>query len=281
MTVQWQSGYVKTNGLNIHYYRTGGDLPQVVLSHGALDDGRCWPRLGKALEDEFDLIMPDMRGHGKSDDGGGVYTTETRADDLIGLIEALDLNKPVLGGHSLGGITSLFTSAVRPDLVGGLFMEDPTVASPGEPLFGGQPSGDNKVLLKRLTKAWRLIKAAPPFIGQALAKRLMASATQDVIDSWLESKQLVSEDFIQSLSDPSWLAIDLNDDLLREIRTPAMLIYGDREKGAIVSDDIAAGIGKKISGMRVVHLPGAGHDIRRTHFDGYLAAVRDFLRGRS
>ena len=95
-------GFVNTNGLKIHYYRTGGDLPQVVLNHGALDDGLCWPRVVEALGADYDLILPDARGHGKSDAGAGVYSSEVRAADLIGLIEALGLEKPVIGGHSMG-----------------------------------------------------------------------------------------------------------------------------------------------------------------------------------
>jgi N-formylmaleamate deformylase len=277
LTVNWQDGYVKTNGLDIHYYRTGGGLPQVVLNHGALDDGRCWPRVVKALEVEYDLIMPDARGHGMSDDGAGVYTAEARAGDLIGLIEALDLEKPVIGGHSIGGVTSLYTAAMRPDLIAGFFMEDPPITQPGEPLFGGQPSKDNQIAIKRLTKAWRLIKDAPKFISLPLIKHLMPSATPEVMESWLESKKLVSEDLIQALGDPEWLAIDVDKNLLHEILCPAMLIYGDRDKGAIVSEFVAESVRERIEGLRVVHLAGATHDIRRTQFDGYLAAVRDFL----
>jgi pimeloyl-ACP methyl ester carboxylesterase len=94
--MNWQSGEIETNGIRIHYYRTGGDLPQVVLSHGALDDGLCWTRVARALEVDFDLILIDGRGHGLSDDGAGDYSTETRAADLIGVIEALGLEKPVV-----------------------------------------------------------------------------------------------------------------------------------------------------------------------------------------
>jgi len=35
----WPDGYIKTNGLRIHYYRTGGDKPKVIFNHGAGDDG--------------------------------------------------------------------------------------------------------------------------------------------------------------------------------------------------------------------------------------------------
>jgi pimeloyl-ACP methyl ester carboxylesterase len=94
----------------------------------------------------------------------------------------------------------------------------------------------------------------------------------------LDSKKRVSEDFIQTLEDPRWLAIDLDDGLLSEINVPGMLIYGNREKGAIVSQAVAEGVQKRVEGLQLVHLPEATHDIRRTQFAGYLSAVQDFLR---
>lgn len=58
---EWLSGDVIANGIRIHYYRTGGDKPPLVLSHGATDNGLCWVRLTRALESEYDVIMPDAR----------------------------------------------------------------------------------------------------------------------------------------------------------------------------------------------------------------------------
>jgi N-formylmaleamate deformylase len=273
--MKYQEGTVDVNGLKIHYYRTGGDLPPVVLNHGALDDGRCWPRLVQALEMHYDLVLPDARGHGLSDSGAGEYSSQARAGDLIGLIETLGLEKPVIGGHSMGADTSLCAAVNRPDLIAGFFMEDPPFTLPGEPLFGG-PAG--QVSSKRVNRTLQFVNAVPKFISIPLAKRLMPSATPAVIESWLASKQLVSEDFIQVLGDPQWLAGCLEDELLNTVSSPALLIYGDREKGAIVSKAAAERAAERIEGLRVVLLEGATHDIRRTQFEGYLAAVQDFLK---
>jgi pimeloyl-ACP methyl ester carboxylesterase len=253
-------------------------LPQVVLNHGALDDGTCWPQLVTALQDDYDLILPDARGHGMSDHGAGEYSTQARADDLIGLIEALGLEKPVLGGHSMGGITSLYVAAMRPDLAAGFFMEDPPITMSGEILFGGQSTKKSQVAQGRLMRALQLIRVAPKFISMPLIKRILSSASPEVVNTWLASKQRVNEDFIQTLENPGWMAIGLDDDLLLEINIPAMLLYGNREKGAIVSQTVAAGVKERIEGLQLVHLPEATHDIRRTQFNGYLTAVKNFLK---
>ena len=69
----WSDGYIDVNGNKIHYYRTGGDKAPVVINHGAGDDGLCWTRVAKVLEKDYDVILPDARGHGKSASGKGDY----------------------------------------------------------------------------------------------------------------------------------------------------------------------------------------------------------------
>ena len=61
-----------TNGISIHYYRTENTPatrsgPSLVLLHGITDSGQCWPRVVNALASEYDMILPDARGHGLSD----------------------------------------------------------------------------------------------------------------------------------------------------------------------------------------------------------------------
>ena len=55
----WQSGDIVVNGLTLHYTRTGGAKPPVVLAHGFSDDGLCWTPVAEALEADFDVVMVD------------------------------------------------------------------------------------------------------------------------------------------------------------------------------------------------------------------------------
>ena len=64
---EWHSGFVESNGIRLHYTRTGGDKPPLVLAHGVTDAGLCWTPLAEALAPEYDAIMVDARGHGRSD----------------------------------------------------------------------------------------------------------------------------------------------------------------------------------------------------------------------
>ena len=49
----WQSGDIEVNKLKLHYTRTGGDKPPVVLAHGFSDDGLCWTPVAKLLAAEL------------------------------------------------------------------------------------------------------------------------------------------------------------------------------------------------------------------------------------
>src|SRR3954451_3929160 len=53
----WQDGEVATNGITLHYTRTGGDKPPLVLAHGFSDDGLCWTPVAEALEADYDIVM--------------------------------------------------------------------------------------------------------------------------------------------------------------------------------------------------------------------------------
>src|SRR5713226_595394 len=102
----WPRHTVESNALRINYYRTGGDKPPVILSHGAFDDGLCWTRVVKALEADYDVVMVDARGHGLSESGHGDYSSEALAKDLVGVIQAFRMDRPIIGGHSMGANTS-------------------------------------------------------------------------------------------------------------------------------------------------------------------------------
>jgi pimeloyl-ACP methyl ester carboxylesterase len=275
--ISWADGYVKANGIRIHYYRTGGDKPQVVLNHGAMDDGLCWTRVTKELEQDYDVIMLDARGHGLSDNGQGDYSSTTRATDLIEAIETLGLDKPVVGGHSMGADTCMHFAAMRPDLVRGIFMEDPPVTMPGEPIFGGDLGEKGVNPVKLMAYIMWAFKVLPKFITRPFAKKMMPISPDDEIIPWLNSKKRLSRDFLRYMKISTDFSIDSVFEVLENIKAPALLIMGDRERGSIVSKETAQEMNKYLPGLKVVHLAGANHDIRRSKFEEYIIELKTFL----
>ena len=120
----WQSGDVQVNGLRLHYTRTGGAKPPVVLAHGFSDDGLCWTPVAEVLEPDYDVIMVDARGHGRSDAPEQGYNMADMAGDLRGVIAELGLHRPAVMGHSMGGGTTLALAGLYPDVPGAILLED-------------------------------------------------------------------------------------------------------------------------------------------------------------
>jgi N-formylmaleamate deformylase len=222
----------------------------VVLNHGAGDDGLCFTRVAKQLEADYDLILPDARGHGRSGSGRGEYSTRARVEDLAGLIQALQLRRLVVGG-----------------LPGEKFTLPPEQG--GRSIQGEQ-------IGRMMARFMRLIKLLPAFLGEHLARRDSPAYPDDEIKPWVASKKRVSFDFLNSLASSQMLPDDPLA-VVRKITVPVVLVIGDREKMSLVSQETAAEASRQNRLVKVVHLVGASHDIRRTRFDGYMGALKEFL----
>jgi pimeloyl-ACP methyl ester carboxylesterase len=262
--------------LRLHYYRTGGNKPQVVFNHGAGDDGLCWTHIVKELEQDYDVILADARGHGKSESGKGDYSTRQRVADLAGFVQALKLDRPVVGGHSMGADASMHFAANYPGLTRGIFLEDPPIILPGEIFGSGEQVMDPKEIGRMMAKFMRLFKIMPRFIGVRMARKGMPAYPDDELLPWLDSKKRLSFDFLSSMAG---MEIDIAApfEVIGKIRVPILLFIGDKEKMSIMSQDAARKASEANARLQVVHLEGASHDIRRTRFDGYMPALKDFL----
>ncbi|TPJ74903.1 alpha/beta hydrolase [Mesorhizobium sp. B2-7-1] len=121
---------VDVGGLDLAYVEIAGSEPPLVLVHGFTDTSRSFSLLAPHLSGRR-LIMPDLRGHGGSQAGEGCGVADF-ADDIARLIRRLRLDRPVVIGHSLGGMVSIALAAQYPELIRGLVI----VASTLKPDFG-------------------------------------------------------------------------------------------------------------------------------------------------
>ena len=74
----WFAGDVVGNDIRIHYHRTGGDKPAVVITHGTTDHVASWMRAAGALAEDYDVVVYDRRGHGLSEAPGGTTASMAR-----------------------------------------------------------------------------------------------------------------------------------------------------------------------------------------------------------
>jgi pimeloyl-ACP methyl ester carboxylesterase len=268
MSANWQSAFVATNGIRLHYTRTGGAKPPIVLAHGVTDDGLCWSPVAEVLASDYDVIMIDARGHGLSDAPPMGYTSIEQAGDLAGLIAALDLKTPIVLGHSMGAATTLVLAARYPQLLRAIALEDPP------PWWDPAFERPNNTDWQAMMRAWLVPLKQQSRQAIIEAERVTEPHWSDAeIEPWADSKLRFSLNFFNDLSDPGldWTAI------VRQILCPALLITGDVAAGALVSEQAALLFQQHLPQTQIAHMAGAGHSIRRDRFEQYLQVVQPFL----
>lgn len=276
---RWQSNIIEINGLRLHYTRTGGDKPPVVLAHGFSEDGLVWAALAEVLEDTYDVIMPDARGHGQSDPAETGLGTAALASDLQGIISALGLYKPAVLGHSMGGMTTFALAGLYPDLPGAILIEDgmpfemrPRAteregAQDGLRAYFNMINGKNHEELM----AWRRIQSPnwPETDVRTFADAKMRLNPQTLAP--FMNREAGASAAHDAAPPVDWSA------LLRQIRCPALLITGDPALGAMVSASQAASLQKQVPALRLAHIANASHDVRRDQSGEFLAVIKPFL----
>ncbi len=265
------SGDVIANGVKLHFYRTGGSKPPMILLHGVTDDGLCWTPIADALADKYDLVMVDLRGHGKSEAPDEGYTLTAMANEVAALIKELGLEKPIIMGHSMGAITTLTLAGLYPDVARAIVLEDPPQFWMIKNTEGGAPKPPNPLALwiaenKRKTKEdlFEEVRAYNP--GWAEAE----------LEPWVNSKLRYSPKIVKLVE-----MVDLSlmgfEDLFKKISCPALLLTADTLKGALLGEKDVEPIKQWMPHLDVVHIDGAGHNIRRDQYEKYMETVQTFL----
>ncbi|NDJ74907.1 MAG: alpha/beta hydrolase [Chloroflexi bacterium] len=263
----WDKQLVASNGIYLNVYRTGRPGLPLVLLHGITDDALCWTRVAQELETTCDVVLIDARGHGFSDKPETGYASTDHAADVVGVIDALGLDRPVLLGHSMGAEVAAHVAATYPDRVRGVILEDPpwmaqdfTSAERAE-LCGEWETGIRQD--HTLTQAQLIEK-------QRLEEPDWNDADYEV---WANAKPRVSSQvarFIETMG--GWREI------VPCIVCPLLLITANPERGAVVTPDVSAEIVSLARSGRSVCIDEAGHSIRRDRFEAYMVTVRAALK---
>src|SRR5437868_5050707 len=110
-----RSAFLAVNGLRMYVAEQGQGDPLLLVHGGVVDSGMWRPHL-PAFAAQFRVIMPDSRGHGRTDHPGGPITYQMMADDVVALIRTLHLERPVVCGYSDGGQIALDLAVRYPDV---------------------------------------------------------------------------------------------------------------------------------------------------------------------
>jgi N-formylmaleamate deformylase len=262
----WTEGDIHTPNLSVHYYRTGGAAKRtpLLLLHGVTNSALYWTRVARAFEADYDVVMTDARGHGASDPINGVFDVDTLASDAAAVINELDLDRPIVFGHSMGGVTAAVLAAQYPHLVRALVLEDPPMGD-GAPLVQTGPEELEQVLQ---------FKALPREQQLAIAAREHPTWSPDDLIPWSDGKAQFDVAVLQHSAifrDVPWR------DVLSRIHCPTLLLTGDPHLGALISPELAQEAADLIEHATVVRIPDAGHSIHRDRLDDTVRLVRDFF----
>jgi N-formylmaleamate deformylase len=258
----WLRGVCKANGINIHYLRTGGYKPPLIPLHGLTGSGACWIPLARALEGDYDVIMPDARGHGKSSAPLQGYLYRDHASDVIGLIEALGLAAPVLLGHSMGGMTAAVVASQVGTAIRGVILADPTFLS---------PQRQREVHESDVIEQHRRLLSSNK--GEVLAQARLrhphrsSEFVELITDARLQT-QIGGFDVLAP-PNPEYRA------LVSAICVPVLLVIGDN---GVVSLETARELQKLNQHLRYERIPNAGHGLPYDQPDCFAAVVRSFLQ---
>lgn len=245
-SLPWAKGACDADGVTISYWRTGGAQPPIVLLHGLIGSGACWAPVARDLEGEFDVVMPDARGHGDSSAPASGYRYEDHARDVAHLLAGLDLARPVLVGHSMGGMIAAIVASRAPRLLRALVLVDPTFLDPERQreVHASDVAGQHRALL-RVDQA--------TMIAQARERSRHRSAA--LVALQVEARRKTHLGAFDLLTPP---APDYRD-VVRAIAVPTLLVIGDRDP--VVTPALAAELCALNPRIRVEQIRDAGHGL--------------------
>jgi pimeloyl-ACP methyl ester carboxylesterase len=250
---------VAANGLNIHYTEHGAGQPLVLL-HTGTATGQMWEQQVPALERYFRLILPDLRGHGLTDNPSGEFTYRLLADDAAALCEALALEQPFVAGWGDGGQIALefgmrYSGRVQALVIGGAWftfseayldgIRGLGMAGPGQ--VDAAETERNVPELVALWREWHPREDQPDYW-----KTLLSQISQ----AWMTPLDYTLEDY-------------------REIRAPALIVIGDRDSMIPVGEALA--LHGFIPGSELAVVPAGNHSLPVLRPELFSSLMLDFL----
>jgi len=263
----------KVAHVTVRYDLSGQGDPTVLL-HGSLVDRRTWDAVRPGLAQALRVLVYDRRGHGETTGPPRQRPVHDDAEDLAGLLEALDLFPAHLVAHSYAGAVALRLAADRPEMVRslalheppflGLLDDDPATQPEAERLRegmrrmqdlarSGQPASAVREVMESLSTEEGGWDRLSPGVQQALTRH---------VDRWLEE-----------FNDPEATRPDPT--VLEELLIPILLTTGERSPPFL--HRITTSLAGRMRNASVRTLPGVGHVPHLTDPNLYIATIYGFL----
>ncbi|MFJ9709538.1 alpha/beta fold hydrolase [Streptomyces sp. NPDC101234] len=239
----------------------------LLLVHGWGGDGREWSSHAETLADRFRVIVPDLRGHGRSEVPGQGNTPVEMADDLAALLGRLGMGPTVVVGHSMGGQVVNLLAVRHPGLVRSVIALDPAHGAHGDEV--AQIPG-------RLAQyRARGARAAAELVAGAFSRNApMGLRTAHIRTMLGTPDHVIAQAYAGMYTDPDAVGIRPHSEAyLRDRTQPALTVWSSAEPAAWERDTL------HVPGSRVDHWPDTGHYLHEEHPERTVRLVRDWTAG--
>jgi pimeloyl-ACP methyl ester carboxylesterase len=212
-----QGHRIRVAQLEIYAEEQGEGSPALVFIHYWGGSRRTWSAVIARLSDRFRCIAMDLRGWGRSDRHAEDYSLFAQADDVEGVIKALNLKDFVLVGHSMGGKIAQILAGRRPAGLRAVVLVAP---APPTPLL--VPDAQKRSMLASYT--------TPEGIGEALGRKVINHRPLTI-----EQRLLVTEDSLggTEAAKTSWISQGMVLDITKQtasITVPICVIVGSADQ---------------------------------------------------
>ena len=281
-----RAGHFTSSRLRLHYSQSGApDAPTLLLLHGFRDHSRSWDWVAEALGGRYNIIAPDLRGHGDSGWAmGGPYVFDDFIYDLHRLLDHLAIPSIAIVAHSMGGAIALDFAGIFPNRVQYLLAIEGTwqLERPIPP-----PQHIDQIITGWTAPLDQL--AAKPERGypsiEAARQRLMAENPRlsDAQTSHLALhglKQTPSGGYVWKydpyvrLRGPSRISREDTALLWSRIRCPLTLVHGSESS---MGNPHRTGLAPLFGAARIEQIQGAGHWAHHENFSAFMDLLRDDL----
>ena len=265
---------VEINGIET-YYEDYGDGQPIVVLHGATANHQVWAEQLQPLTDDYRVILYDLRGHGKTGSSDlDRYTADTYADDLAVLVDALNLDQPVVLGHSLGGMIGYRFADEHPEKLSALITVGaitPESFSAGERAF---KFAHSRVITPLMEYKWVLDGAV--WVQQKLFGD-DSTPDRDRLEELREAHECETPELptdertkitrgLQEYLTSSWS--------WQSSEVPVLMLYGENEP---FIESHASYLKTKLDNCRTAEIPEASHNSQVDNPEFIRTRVREFL----
>ena len=234
--------YVTNQGIRT-YYETEGEGPPLVLLYGIFASVDIWRHLGfvKLLRDDYQLILIDTRGHGRSDKPHGpeAYKVSSLVADVVAVLDDLSISKAHLMGYSMGADIAFWAAArYAPERVSTLI------------LGGGHPDTEEREpgwIGKMLIEYWKLRQGTEVVLG--FFETYFGQWWTPQRRAIFQANDL--EALIALLAAEEGIFLPGSVDWMQNVRVPCLIYVGDDDNYAA-----AKGASEKIADATLVSFPG-------------------------